>query len=300
MIPDTGYTYDWTQRMAGIEYLNTDEKPLLGSSGNTRIKSSISIDCLDKIIKLIIHRFQSRINLQEQLQELFVNKSIDLKKFNHLIDAEELLLQINSNKLESTIKVFEMITGDQLLNEIDSKMKKRLFVFFEKDDTGDQRKIFSDDLFDPKNFIFKLIIKNEKLSNYEFDSYIIIPLNYPNCWPFFLLSIRSISMDKQTNEELNYSFLMDNCIHSLEEHINLNLPEIVIEQTAGNETLYSTTLLLRQVYELQIGIDTIINANIEYKQNDKNVTLDVYCGPRGVNSLNRKSIVQGHDHSLKF
>lgn len=298
LITDIGYTYDWAQRMAGIEYLNTDEKPLLTASSNLRIKSSISLDCLDKTIKLIMHRFESRINLQEQLQELFLHKSIDLNKFNHLTDSDE-TMQINSIKLESIIKVFEMITADQLLTEIDPTTKKRLLTFFENDDVSEERKCFAEDLFDSNNFIFKLIIKNEKISTYEYYNYIIVPLNYPDSWPFFLLSMRSLPAANPI-EERNYQFLMDNCIHLLEEHINLILPEKVIEQTAGNGSLYSTTLLLRQVYELQIGIDRIINANKEYKQNDSNETLNVYSGSRDVNSLNRNSIVHGHDHSMKF
>ena len=100
LIHHTGYTFDWAQRISGIEYLNPDEKPLLSNRGIIRVKSSIASDCLDKTIKLMMLRFQSRINLQEQLEEISQKRSVDLDRFQCLLDSK--LVADKQNLMDKT------------------------------------------------------------------------------------------------------------------------------------------------------------------------------------------------------
>ena len=296
LIPEIGYTYDWTQRIAGIEYLNSDENPLLSNSGIIRVKSSIAIDCLDKTVRTMMYRFQSRIDLQKQLDHIRVNKCIDASLFNNSIvsNGQNLIF----SKPRCFIQSFDRITGDELINGLDSYQKKNLIEYFEQD--VDDRNAFCNDLFDQNNFIYKLILRCEPLdcssiqeSNLnEWNAYIIIPHNYPRRWPFFILSLAANGP----------FFLCRNWIRNLEEHINVNLAENLMKQQKleNEKEFYSKTLLLRQIYDLQCGFDVISDAYVKYEQLANNESIEAYSGPRCVNSFLSTLIVQGHDHSLKF
>lgn len=289
LLPFINYSYDWAQRMAGIEYLSADERPVLSSSGILRVKPSIAIDSIDKTIKALSQRFQSRINLQEQLYELQNKKSVDTGKFESLLDSNVMFDNFNQSSLKpaNSIQSFERISGETFLSEIDKfcSKKQKLIEYFGQDDDED------DDIFDQNNFIFKLSL--ETISTVVDDcgrlnSYLIIPLDYPEKWPFFILFF-----DHQ-------SYLEANWLGSLEEHLNVRLPLKIYKQAQSIEAaLYSTTLLLRQVYDLQCGFDIIIGAR-EKLHSKANNSLEVYSGPKCVNAFQSSSIIEGRDHSLKF
>lgn len=296
LIPEIGYTYDWTQRIAGIEYLNPDENPLLSSSGIIHVKSSIAIDCLDKTIRTMIHRFRSRINLQQQLDHIRFNKFIDVNLFDNSVisNGQNLIF----TKPRCFIQSFDRISSEELINELDSYQKKNLIEYFEQD--VDDGNAFCNDLFDQNNFIYKLILKCELLDSSsiqqsnlsEWNVYIIIPHNYPRRWPFFILS-------SATNGPF---FLYRNWIRNLEEHINVNLAENMMKQQRlrNEDEFFSKTLLLRQIYDLQCGFDVISDGCVKYEQQANNESIEAYSGPRCVNSFLSTLIAQGHDHSLKF
>ncbi|OTF77468.1 hypothetical protein BLA29_001030 [Euroglyphus maynei] len=296
LIPEIGYTYDWTQRIAGIEYLNADENPLLSNSGIIRVKSSIAIDCLDKTVTTMMHRFQSRIDLQQQLDHIRSNKRIDVNLFNSSIVSNG--QNIIFTKPRCFIQSFDRITSDELINELDSYQKKNLIQYFEQDvDNGNG---FCNDLFDQNNFIYKLILRSESLdcssiqqtNLSELNVYIIVPHNYPRRWPFFILSLATNGL----------FFLYRNWIRNLEEHINVNLAENLIKQQRlkNEDEFFTKTLLLRQIYDLQCGFDVIMDGCIKYEQQSNNESIEAYSGPRCVNSFLSTLIAQGHDHSLKF
>lgn len=303
LFPYTGFTYDWAQRIAGIEYLNPEEKPIISPGGTIRVKSSIAVDSIDKSIKAIVARFQSRINLQEQLHEIHTKRFIDTNKFESLLDSNEMFDNLNKTTLnpKSVIILFERLDADKFLAEMDlhPNKKHKLVEYFEEGHEKTNESEMMNDIFDQNNFIFKLILKNSSQidhnSSYNLKAFIIIPHNYPKRWPFFLLTF-----DSTGTESTSFNFFECNWLQALEEHINVRLPMKVYQQAKNiDESLYSTTLLLRQVYDLQCGLDAIVDARqkLDHKSNE---SLEIYSGPKCVNSYLSMSIVQGRDHSLKF
>ena len=300
LLPFTKYSYDWAQRMAGIEYLNTEERPVLSSSGILRVKPSIAIDSIDKTIQALSHRFQSRINLQEQLYELQTKKCVDTVKFESLLDSNVMFDNFNKSSLKpnNSINSIERMSVEHFLNEIEAYpiKKSKLIDYFGHDEEDE-------DIFDQNNFIFKLIFQGSSINNadnesanlnYVLSSYLIIPLDYPEKWPFFILLF-----DKSQNSGSTF-YMESKWLQSLEEHINVRLPMKVYKQAQNIEaSLYSTTLLLRQVYDLQCGLENIIDAR-EKLIHKANESLEVYSGPKCVNAFQSSSIIEGRDHSLKF
>lgn len=293
LIPHIGYAYDWAQRMAGIEFLNPDQQPIVSSDGTIRVKSSIVIDSLDKTIKAIYNRFQARINLQEQVIDIVKTKLVDMKKFESLLDTNEMFddFDMKSLKPNCSIRSFDRLTSELFIEKIETLpiLKRRMVEYFDCDDNES-----SNDMFDSNNFFFKLIIANNSTNenDYVLCATIIVPHNYPQRWPFFVLNFESCP-----NES---SYLDTNWLRSLEEHINVILPHKVYQQAIKAEAaLYPTTLLLRQIYDVQVGLDVISDARRQLSHKSSQ-SMEVYSGPRCVNSFTSMSIVQGRDHSLKF
>ncbi|KAI2803140.1 THO complex subunit 5 [Blomia tropicalis] len=270
-----------------------DQQPIVSSDGTIRVKSSIVIDSLDKTIKAIYNRFQARINLQEQVIDIVKTKLVDMKKFESLLDTNEMFddFDMKSLKPNCSIRSFDRLTSELFIEKIETLpiLKRRMVEYFDCDDNES-----SNDMFDSNNFFFKLIIANNSTNenDYVLCATIIVPHNYPQRWPFFVLNFESCP-----NES---SYLDTNWLRSLEEHINVILPHKVYQQAIKAEAaLYPTTLLLRQIYDVQVGLDVISDARRQLSHKSSQ-SMEVYSGPRCVNSFTSMSIVQGRDHSLKF
>lgn len=292
LLPYIGYTYDWAQRMAGIEFLHPDQRPMVTSS-IIRVKSSIAIDSLDQTIKAINSRFQARINLQEQINEIHSKKCIDTHKFESLLDANEIYDDLDKVEPKSSIISLERLNSESFLDEIDHypSRKRQLVDYFDYESSEDSE--LSRDIFDQNNFIFKLVITSED-EGYLLNATIMVPHSYPQKWPFFILNRDAMV------STLEHSYLETNWIKTLEEHVNVRLPLKVYQQAKElEEAIYPTTLLLRQTYDLLRGLDVIAGARKQLT-NKSGQSMEVYSGPKSVNSFSSMSVVEGRDHSLKI
>ncbi|UXI20277.1 congested-like trachea protein [Sarcoptes scabiei] len=304
----TGYTFDWAQRIAGIEFLKPNERPFRASNGIIRVKSSIANGCIDQAIRSLSKRFKNRINLQEQLREIFVRRESYLGKV--------------LKKPNSHIAFCQRITSNELIEEINPKSKENLIDYFDHLD-NDPNESIADDLFNANNFMMKLLIRNESKNSamneddsnqcYEFKVFVIIPTEYPDKWPFFLISLVK-------NIGLKGIFLFRSWIRSLEEQINVLLPQRFYHlslasnldesenDVAGESLSFSKNLLLKQITELRYGLDSIIDSHQEFVQKSSQTLLSISSDSVGLirqqclstARANRSTLINGHDHSLNF
>lgn len=297
--PYIGYAYDWAQRIAGIEFLHPDKRPFLSSGGIIRVSSSIATASLDKTIKAINFRFQARINLQEQILDIYTKKCIDTNKFESLLDSDEMYDDLDKAHLKPkcTIASFARLNTEAFLSEMENfpKKKRQLVEYFDNESDSDSALC---DIFDQTNFIFKLNLVSDNANN-NLNATVIVPHNYPQKWPFFILTRDLISVGAVLDSS-SPTYLEPSWLRTLEEHMNVRLPLKVFNQAKKlEETIFPTTLLLRQIYDLQCGLDSIANAQKQLIHKS-NQSMEVYSGPKCVNAFLSLSIVQGRDHSLKF
>ncbi len=299
--PYIGYAYDWAQRISGIEYLHPDKRPLLSSGGIIRVSSSIATASIDKTIKAINFRFQARINLQEQILDIYSKQYIDTNKFESLLDSDEMYDDLNKAHLKPkcALSAFTRIDSERFLSEMEHfpKKKHQLVEYFDNESDSESALC---DIFDQTNFLFKLTMgSDEDAANKGLNATVIVPHNYPQKWPFFILTRKQSDSNVQSDSSSS-TYLEPTWLRSLEEHINVRLPLKVFQQAKSlEETLFPTTLLLRQIYDLQCGLDILADAGTQLIRKS-NQSMEVYTGPKCVNSFLSLSIVQGRDHSLKF
>lgn len=294
-----GYTYQWAQSIAGLEFLNTELKPQLLNDGRIRAKASLAVESIEDTIKAIYNRLQARIDLQEQLNEIYSKKQIDVNKFENLESVGTLPALLPNSQL----KHFDQINLEQFLTEMDKqkRRKEELIKFFGSDDRDDTQVL--GDIFDENNFFYKLLVETvfcvkegevSKSRHYTLNALIIIPHNYPSRCPFFLMSLP----ETHPEDTLPAHYLELKWLRSLEEHINVNLPLNVLRQTTGTNKP-TKWLLMRQIFDTQCGLDVIIDTRRKLLLKE-NRAMQVYSGPLSVNHSLAMSIVEGRDHLLRY
>lgn len=267
-----GYTYEWAQSIAGLEFLDAQHRPQPLNEGRIRAKSALAIESIGETIKAIYRRLEARIDLQEQLNVLFITKQIDVNMFENLTG---ILPAISPS---SQLTQFDRIGLEQFLAEMDRqpRRKEELIKFFSSEAADGTQPLA--DIFDENNFFFKLeaetifAVKESEVvqsRHYTLGALIIIPHNYPARWPFLLLTLA----DTHAEDTLPAHYLEPKWLRALEEHINVHLPLNVVP---------TKWLLMRQIFDIQCGLDVLIDTRRRLMLKE-NPAMQVVSGPHAVN-----------------
>ena len=260
---EVGFTHCWTQKLGGIEFLNCCEQPKNSKISTIRIRDSSSKKIVSDVVVGIESRFKSRISLQNQLAEIF--------QINPTLPEEGKAFLRGSMKID--VDAFNTILEEYPRGEMFKE-------YFGKLEHPEDIQMFS-----TVNFLYKFIFE---IYEVKFVCGLILPHQYPQKWPFFVILTESQWWN------------IDNWIEQLEKHINIDFPLRLSEEL--NEDIFIETLLHRQIIEIQCGLFTLMNTKKVIEDNDsngsKNASNMEYSGPNSFNLNFATQITSGLTHEL--